>query len=134
MIHLTQILSLSDGERITSIIPVSEFAEDQFLLMLTMQGYIKRVSLNLFSSIRSIGIIAIQLVCSHLNPSVYIASSPLCCLVRLLFDIFSYECCSFILFNLKGSWWWAEMGPSLLKWWLCGHGFSQWNGHAKPMQ
>ncbi|RZB91728.1 DNA gyrase subunit A, chloroplastic/mitochondrial [Glycine soja] len=59
---LVQILSLSDGERITSIIPVSEFAEDQFLLMLTMQGYIKRVSLNLFSSIRSIGIIAIQLV------------------------------------------------------------------------
>ncbi|KAG5143147.1 hypothetical protein JHK82_018842 [Glycine max] len=40
---LVQILSLSDGERITSIIPVSEFAEDQFLLMLTMQGYIKRV-------------------------------------------------------------------------------------------
>ncbi|XP_061357312.1 DNA gyrase subunit A, chloroplastic/mitochondrial [Gastrolobium bilobum] len=59
---LVQILSLSDGERITSIIPVSEFAEDQFLLMLTMQGYIKKVSLNSFSSIRSTGIIAIQLV------------------------------------------------------------------------
>ncbi|MED6191870.1 hypothetical protein PIB30_004527 [Stylosanthes scabra] len=56
------ILSLSDGERITSIIPVSEFAEDQFLLMLTMQGYIKKVSLNAFSSIRTTGIIAIQLV------------------------------------------------------------------------
>nr|KYP46938.1 hypothetical protein KK1_031420 [Cajanus cajan] len=40
---LVHILSLSDGERITSIIPVSEFAEDQFLVMLTMQGYIKRV-------------------------------------------------------------------------------------------
>ncbi|OIW01978.1 hypothetical protein TanjilG_14009, partial [Lupinus angustifolius] len=59
---LLQILSLSDGERITSIIPVSEFADDQFLLMLTMQGYIKRVPLNSFSSIRSTGIIAIQLV------------------------------------------------------------------------
>ncbi|MED6126323.1 hypothetical protein PIB30_077374, partial [Stylosanthes scabra] len=59
---LVQILSLSDGERITSIIPVSEFAEDQFLLMLTMQGYIKKVSLNAFSSIRTTGIIAIQLV------------------------------------------------------------------------
>ncbi|XP_027359649.1 DNA gyrase subunit A, chloroplastic/mitochondrial isoform X1 [Abrus precatorius] len=59
---LVQILSLSDGERITSIIPVSEFAEDQFLVMLTMRGYIKRVSLNLFSSIRTTGIIAIQLV------------------------------------------------------------------------
>lgn len=59
---LIQVLSLSDGERITSIIPVSEFAEDQYLLMLTAKGYIKKVSLNYFSSIRSTGIIAIQLV------------------------------------------------------------------------
>ncbi|KAK9290665.1 hypothetical protein L1049_008838 [Liquidambar formosana] len=59
---LVQILSLSDGERITSVIPVSEFAEDQFLVMLTVKGYIKKVSLNFFSSIRSTGIIAIQLV------------------------------------------------------------------------
>lgn len=57
-----QILSLSGGERITSIIPVSEFAEDQYLLMLTANGYIKKVSLSYFSSIRSTGIIAIQLV------------------------------------------------------------------------
>ncbi|CAK9313108.1 unnamed protein product [Citrullus colocynthis] len=59
---LIQILSLSDGERITSIIPVSEFDGDQFLLMLTANGYIKKVSLNFFSSIRTTGIIAIQLV------------------------------------------------------------------------
>ncbi|XP_043713637.1 DNA gyrase subunit A, chloroplastic/mitochondrial isoform X1 [Telopea speciosissima] len=59
---LVQILSLSDGERITSIIPVSEFPGDQYLVMLTMYGYIKKVSLNLFSAIRSTGIIAIQLV------------------------------------------------------------------------
>lgn len=59
---LVQILSLSDGERVTSIIPVSEFEGDQYLMMLTMKGYIKKVSLNYFSSIRSTGIIAIQLV------------------------------------------------------------------------
>ncbi|KAK4756121.1 hypothetical protein SAY87_009878 [Trapa incisa] len=59
---LVQVLSLSDGERITSIVPVKEFAEEQFLLMLTVSGYIKKVSLNSFSSIRSTGIIAIQLV------------------------------------------------------------------------
>ncbi|XP_051121094.1 DNA gyrase subunit A, chloroplastic/mitochondrial isoform X2 [Andrographis paniculata] len=59
---LVQILSLSDGERITSIIPVSEFEEDQYLIMLTVKGYIKKVSLNFFSSIRSTGKIAIQLV------------------------------------------------------------------------
>nr|Q5YLB5.1 RecName: Full=DNA gyrase subunit A, chloroplastic/mitochondrial; Flags: Precursor [Nicotiana benthamiana]AAR07942.1 DNA gyrase A subunit [Nicotiana benthamiana] len=59
---LVQILSLSDGERITSIIPVSEFAADQYLVMLTVNGYIKKVSLNYFASIRCTGIIAIQLV------------------------------------------------------------------------
>ncbi|KAF5465051.1 hypothetical protein F2P56_015083 [Juglans regia] len=59
---LVQILSLTDGERITSVIPVSDFAGDQFLLMLTMNGYVKKVSLSSFSSIRSTGIIAIQLV------------------------------------------------------------------------
>lgn len=59
---LVQLLSLSDGERITSVIPVSEFAGDQYLLMLTVNGYIKKVSLNAFSAIRTTGIIAIQLV------------------------------------------------------------------------
>ncbi|XP_031486660.1 DNA gyrase subunit A, chloroplastic/mitochondrial [Nymphaea colorata] len=59
---LVQILSLSEGERITSIIPVSEFAEDQYLVMLTANGFIKKTSLNFYSAIRSTGIIAIQLV------------------------------------------------------------------------
>lgn len=59
---LIQILSLSDGERITSIISVAEFVDDEYLVMLTANGYIKKVSLNYFSSIRSTGIIAIQLV------------------------------------------------------------------------
>ncbi|XP_010922921.1 DNA gyrase subunit A, chloroplastic/mitochondrial isoform X1 [Elaeis guineensis] len=59
---LVQLLSLSEGERITSIIPVSEFAEDQYLIMLTVNGYIKKVPLNAFSAIRATGIIAIQLI------------------------------------------------------------------------
>ncbi|CAN1747876.1 DNA gyrase subunit A, chloroplastic/mitochondrial [Linum perenne] len=36
--------------------------QDQYLLMLTVNGYIKKVSLSVFSAIRSTGIIAIQLV------------------------------------------------------------------------
>ncbi|XP_074567804.1 putative DNA gyrase subunit A, chloroplastic/mitochondrial [Curcuma longa] len=59
---LVQLLSLSEGERITSIIPVSEFVDDQYLVMLTVNGYIKKVSLKAFSAIRTSGIIAIQLV------------------------------------------------------------------------
>ncbi|ESQ48972.1 hypothetical protein EUTSA_v10020005mg [Eutrema salsugineum] len=58
---LVQILSMSEGERVTSIVPISEFAEDQYLLMLTVNGCIKKVPLKLFSGIRSTGIIAIQL-------------------------------------------------------------------------
>lgn len=60
---------------------MSEFTEDQFLLMLTMQGYIKRVPLNSFSTIRSTGIIAIQLVC----PIIWILF-----LQRYIFFVFSY--------------------------------------------
>ncbi|TVU44445.1 hypothetical protein EJB05_03888 [Eragrostis curvula] len=59
---LIQLLSLSEGERITSIIPVSEFGEDQYLVMLTANGYIKKTPLSAFSAIRSLGIISIQLV------------------------------------------------------------------------
>ncbi|XP_020517571.1 DNA gyrase subunit A, chloroplastic/mitochondrial isoform X2 [Amborella trichopoda] len=59
---LVQILSLSDGERITSVIPVSEFVKDQYLIMLTAKGFIKKISLEFFSAIRITGIIAIQLV------------------------------------------------------------------------
>ncbi|XP_042458589.1 probable DNA gyrase subunit A, chloroplastic/mitochondrial [Zingiber officinale] len=59
---LVQLLSLSEGERITSIVPVSEFIDDQYLVMLTLNGYIKKVSLKAFSAIRPSGIIAIQLV------------------------------------------------------------------------
>ncbi|XP_010558248.1 PREDICTED: DNA gyrase subunit A, chloroplastic/mitochondrial isoform X2 [Tarenaya hassleriana] len=59
---LVQIISLSSGERITSIVPVSEFGQDRYLLMLTMNGFIKKVAVNLFSGIRSTGIIAIQLL------------------------------------------------------------------------
>ena len=55
---------MSEGERVTSIVPVSEFSEDQYLLMLTVNGCIKKVPLKLFSGIRSTRIIAIQLVCS----------------------------------------------------------------------
>jgi len=63
------LLSLSEGERVTSVIPVSEFAGDQYLLMLTVNGYIKKVSLNAFSAIRATGIIAIQLV--HFTSSLF---------------------------------------------------------------
>ncbi|KAL3698674.1 hypothetical protein R1sor_012750 [Riccia sorocarpa] len=59
---LVQILPLPPGERITSVMSVDEFAEDQYLVMLTTAGYIKRTALSFFSAIRPTGIVAIQLI------------------------------------------------------------------------
>eukprot|EP00850_Spirogloea_muscicola_P021559 SM000253S09048 [mRNA] locus=s253:104707:113051:- [translate_table: standard] len=47
---LIQILPLVEQEKITSVLPVKEFLEDQYLVMLTVNGYIKRTSLSAFSS------------------------------------------------------------------------------------
>ncbi|CAM6095059.1 unnamed protein product [Calypogeia fissa] len=59
---LVQILQLPQGERITSVLPVSDFKDDQYLVMLTSAGFIKRTAMSSFSAIRPTGIVAIQLV------------------------------------------------------------------------
>ena len=56
-----QLLPISREEQITSLISVTSFDEDNFLLMLTKGGYIKRTPLSSFSKIRSNGLIAIGL-------------------------------------------------------------------------
>ena len=61
-IPLVQLLPIPREERITSLVAVSEFRDDQYLLMLTKQGYIKKTALSAFNSIRSNGLIAISLV------------------------------------------------------------------------
>lgn len=58
---MINILPLSQDETITAVIPVSEFEEGKFLLMLTKKGYIKKISLSNFSTIRKNGLIAIGL-------------------------------------------------------------------------
>jgi len=58
---IVQMLPISREEKVTSIIPVSAFTEDEYLVMLTRQGYIKKTALSAFSSIRSNGLIAISL-------------------------------------------------------------------------
>jgi DNA gyrase subunit A len=58
---IINLLPIEQDERITAVVPVSEFSEDKNLLMLSKKGYIKRISLSHFSSIRKSGIIAIGL-------------------------------------------------------------------------
>jgi DNA gyrase subunit A len=58
---LVQLLQVSNEEKITSVVSVSEFREDVYLVMLTQKGFIKKTQVSLFGNIRSTGIIAIAL-------------------------------------------------------------------------
>ena len=60
-IPLVQMLPISQAEKITSLIAVSEFTEDEYLIMLTRKGNIKKTALSAFANIRSNGLIAISL-------------------------------------------------------------------------
>ena len=58
---IVQLLPIPHDEKITSIVPVSEFTDDEYLVMLTKSGYIKKTALSAFSNIRANGLIAISL-------------------------------------------------------------------------
>ncbi|MDJ0576668.1 MAG: DNA gyrase subunit A [Xenococcaceae cyanobacterium MO_234.B1] len=58
---LVQMLPISQEEKITSVLSVVEFSEDEYLVMLTRKGNIKKSALSAFSNIRSNGLIAISL-------------------------------------------------------------------------
>lgn len=58
---IVNVLPIEQDERITAVVPVSEFSKDANLIMLTKSGYIKRIQLDNFSNIRRNGIIAIGL-------------------------------------------------------------------------
>ncbi len=58
---IVQLLPISREERITSMVPVTEFTDDEYLVMLTQNGYIKKTALSAFSNVRANGLIAISL-------------------------------------------------------------------------
>ncbi|PSB07645.1 DNA gyrase subunit A [Pleurocapsa sp. CCALA 161] len=60
-IPIIQMLPVSQAEKITSMIAVSEFTEDEYLIMLTRKGNIKKTALSAFANIRANGLIAISL-------------------------------------------------------------------------
>lgn len=60
-IPIVQMLPIPKDEKITSILAVSEFSEDVYLIMLTRKGYIKKTALAAFSNIRANGLIAVSL-------------------------------------------------------------------------
>ena len=58
---IVNILPLEQGEKITAVIPVKEFIDDQFLFMATNRGTVKKTTLTDFDSTRKIGLNAISL-------------------------------------------------------------------------
>ncbi|MBV9388518.1 MAG: DNA gyrase subunit A, partial [Chroococcidiopsidaceae cyanobacterium CP_BM_ER_R8_30] len=60
-VPIVQMLPIPRNEKITSIVPVTEFTDDEYLVMLTRGGYIKKTELAAFSNIRANGLIAICL-------------------------------------------------------------------------
>jgi DNA gyrase subunit A len=55
---IANVLRLANGERITSLLPVTEFSEDSFLVTATRKGQIKKTALSQFARVRRSGIIA----------------------------------------------------------------------------
>ena len=58
---IVNLLSLDNGEKITAVIPISNFAEGKYLLMATQKGFIKKTALTEYNSVRKTGLQAITL-------------------------------------------------------------------------
>jgi len=58
---IINLLALTENERITTILPITEFSDTHFVVMATAQGVVKKVTLSEFSRPRNSGIIAVDL-------------------------------------------------------------------------
>ena len=58
---IVNILPLDEGERITSMLPVTEYTDDHFVFMATANGTVKKTALTNFARQRSVGLRAIEL-------------------------------------------------------------------------
>ena len=59
--NIANLLPLSSGERVTSMIRVTDMEEEKYLVMVTRNGVIKRTNLSAFNTARKGGVIAIDL-------------------------------------------------------------------------
>ena len=58
---IVNLLALDGGEKISAVIPISNFADGKYLLMATKNGTIKKTPLNEYISVRKNGLIGITL-------------------------------------------------------------------------
>ena len=59
--NIANLIPIASDEKVTSMIRVPEFDEDKYLVMVTRQGIIKRISLNAYNTARKGGLIALEL-------------------------------------------------------------------------
>lgn len=59
--NIANLLPIAADEKVTSMIRVPEFDEEKYLIMVTKQGIIKRISLNAYNTARKGGLIALEL-------------------------------------------------------------------------
>lgn len=59
--NLVNLLSLDSGEKITAILPVADFTQDETLVLITRRGVAKRINLMAYSRKRNNGLRAINL-------------------------------------------------------------------------
>lgn len=59
--NIANLLPIASDEKVTSMIRVPEFDEDKYLVMVTRQGIVKRISLNAYNTARKGGLIALEL-------------------------------------------------------------------------
>lgn len=59
--NIANLLPIASDEKVTSMIRVPEFDEEKYLVMVTRQGIIKRISLNAYNTARKGGLIALEL-------------------------------------------------------------------------
>lgn len=56
---IANVVQLASGDKVQAILPVVEFSENKYVVMLTQKGIIKKTSLDAFSNQRTAGIIAL---------------------------------------------------------------------------
>lgn len=59
--NIANLLPIASDEKVTSMIRVPEFDEEKYLVMVTRQGIVKRISLNAYNTARKGGLIALEL-------------------------------------------------------------------------
>lgn len=78
--HINNLLPLEEGEWITTVLALRQFAENEYFLFVTRQGMVKRSSSSLFARCRKTGIMAVGLreddelvMATSIQPDAYIA-------------------------------------------------------------